>query len=64
VGKSGNYATAKDEVIRTVQDLRLMGKYMLPSALGGTKKRQQKDIALAGECWRDYKPRKRSDPWR
>lgn len=31
---------------------------------GGTKKRQQDDIAWAGECWQDYKRRKRSEPWR
>ena len=31
---------------------------------GGTKKRQQNDIELATECWRDYKLRKRSEAWR
>jgi len=31
---------------------------------GGTKKRQQDDIALAGACWQDYKLQKRSEPWR
>ena len=31
---------------------------------GGTKKRQQDDIELAGECWLDYKQQKRSEPWR
>jgi putative addiction module killer protein len=31
---------------------------------GGTKKRQQNDIELAGEFWQDYKLRKRSEPWR
>ena len=31
---------------------------------GGTKMRQQDDIALAGECWQDYKLQKRSEPWR
>lgn len=31
---------------------------------GGTKKRQNEDIALAGEYWREYKQRKRSEPWR
>jgi putative addiction module killer protein len=31
---------------------------------GGTKKRQQDDIASAGEQWRDYKLQKRSEPWR
>jgi putative addiction module killer protein len=31
---------------------------------GGTKNRQQNDIVLAGECWQDYKLRKRSESWR
>lgn len=31
---------------------------------GGTKKRQQTDIALAKECWLDYKRQKRSRQWR
>ena len=31
---------------------------------GGTKKRQQDDIALARECWLDYKKQRRSEPWR
>jgi putative addiction module killer protein len=31
---------------------------------GGTKKRQDDDIALAGECWQDYKRQKRSELWR
>jgi putative addiction module killer protein len=31
---------------------------------GGTKRRQQDDIALAGECWQEYKLQKRSEPWR
>jgi len=31
---------------------------------GGSKKRQQSDITLAGECWQDYKRLKRSVPWR
>jgi putative addiction module killer protein len=31
---------------------------------GGTKQRQQNDIALAVECWRDYKRQKRSESWR
>jgi putative addiction module killer protein len=30
---------------------------------GGTKQHQQDDIALAGECWQEYKQRKRSRPW-
>jgi putative addiction module killer protein len=28
---------------------------------GGTKKRQQKDIAAAQECWADYKRRKKQE---
>jgi putative addiction module killer protein len=31
---------------------------------GGTTKRQQDDIEMAGECWLDYKRQKRSEPWR
>jgi putative addiction module killer protein len=31
---------------------------------GGTKLRQQSDIALAKEYWLDYKRQKRSEPWR
>ncbi len=31
---------------------------------GGTKQRQQDDIVLAGECWREYKSQKRSELWR
>src|ERR1035438_7507817 len=31
---------------------------------GGTKQRQQSDIALAVECWQDYKRQKRSESWR
>jgi putative addiction module killer protein len=31
---------------------------------GGMKKRQQDDIALAGESWQEYKQQKRSEPWR
>ena len=31
---------------------------------GGTKKRQQDDIALASEYWQNYKRLKRSEPWR
>ena len=31
---------------------------------GGTKQRQQEDIALAVECWHEYKLQKRSEPWR
>ena len=31
---------------------------------GGTKQRQQDDIELADECWKDYKQQKRSEPWR
>ncbi|MEO8099054.1 MAG: type II toxin-antitoxin system RelE/ParE family toxin [Acidobacteriota bacterium] len=29
---------------------------------GGTKKRQDKDIAAAQECWNDYKRRKKNAP--
>jgi putative addiction module killer protein len=31
---------------------------------GGTKQRQQEDIELAGECWKEYKLQKRSESWR
>lgn len=31
---------------------------------GGTKKRQQDDIALARDCWQIYRRRRRSEPWR
>ncbi len=31
---------------------------------GGTKLRQQNDIATAKENWLDYKRQKRSEPWR
>lgn len=31
---------------------------------GGTKKRQQNDIAIAQEYWQDYKRQKRSGRWR
>ena len=31
---------------------------------GGTKQRQQDDIAQAGELWKDYKQQKRSASWR
>lgn len=31
---------------------------------GGTKERQQRDIALAKEYWLDYKQQKRSKAWR
>jgi putative addiction module killer protein len=31
---------------------------------GGSKKRQQDDIALAQHCWLAYKREKRSEPWR
>ena len=30
---------------------------------GGTKKRQDKDIAAAQECWADYKRRKKHAPY-
>jgi putative addiction module killer protein len=31
---------------------------------GGTKKRQQSDIAMAKALWREYKERKREESWR
>lgn len=31
---------------------------------GGTKKRQQSDIAIAQEYWQDYKRQRRSERWR
>jgi len=31
---------------------------------GGTKRRQQGDIAFAVECWQEYKLQKRSESWR
>ena len=31
---------------------------------GGTKKRQDEDIARAKAYWLDYKQRRRSEPWR
>lgn len=31
---------------------------------GGTKKRQQDDIELAGELWQEFKRQKRSKTWR
>jgi putative component of toxin-antitoxin plasmid stabilization module len=30
---------------------------------GGTKQRQQDDIALAGDYWQEYKRQKRSELW-
>jgi putative addiction module killer protein len=30
---------------------------------GGTKQRQQEDIAKAGDYWQDYKRQKRSESW-
>ena len=40
------------------------GEQIVILLIGGTKKRQQDDIALAGECWQDYKRQKRSEQWR
>lgn len=40
------------------------GETVIILLCGGTKKRQQDDIELAGECWRDYKRLKRSELWR
>ena len=40
------------------------GEQIVILLIGGTKKRQQDDIELAGECWLDYKQQKRSEPWR
>jgi putative addiction module killer protein len=40
------------------------GEQIVILLCGGTKKRQQNDIELAGEYWQDYKLRKRSEPWR
>jgi putative addiction module killer protein len=31
---------------------------------GGTKQRQQEEIALASKCWLEYKLQKRSELWR
>jgi putative addiction module killer protein len=40
------------------------GEQIVILLLGGTKKRQQDDIELAGECWLEYKRVKRSKAWR
>jgi putative addiction module killer protein len=40
------------------------GEKVVILLVGGTKKRQQDDIAFAGECWLDYKKQRRSEPWR
>jgi len=40
------------------------GEQIVILLIGGTKKRQQDDIALASECWLDYKQQKRSELWR
>jgi putative addiction module killer protein len=40
------------------------GEQIIILLCGGTKKRQDEDITLAGEYWQDYKRRKRSEPWR
>ncbi len=40
------------------------GERIIILLCGGTKRRQQEDITLAGECWQEYKLQKRSEPWR
>lgn len=40
------------------------GEQIVILLCGGTKQRQQNDIALAKEYWLDYKQRKRSKSWR
>jgi putative addiction module killer protein len=40
------------------------GETLVILLCGGTKKRQQDDIVLAGKYWRDFKMQKRSQPWR
>jgi putative addiction module killer protein len=35
------------------------GEALVILLAGGTKKRQQNDIAFAQQCWRDYKQQKR-----
>lgn len=40
------------------------GEQIVILLCGGTKQRQQGDIALAKEYWQDYKQQKRSSPWR
>ena len=40
------------------------GEQIVILLCGGTKQRQQDDIAAAKEYWLDYKQQKRSKPWR
>jgi putative addiction module killer protein len=40
------------------------GEQIVILLCGGTKLRQQNDIAMAKEYWLDYKRQKRSEPWR
>jgi putative addiction module killer protein len=40
------------------------GEQIVILLYGGMKKRQQDDIALAQECWLEYKRAKRSEAWR
>jgi len=40
------------------------GEQIVILLCGGTKQRQQNDIAMAKEYWLDYKRQKRSEPWR
>jgi putative addiction module killer protein len=40
------------------------GEQIVILLCGGTKQRQQRDVALAKECWLDYKRKKRSESWR
>src|ERR1039457_7734006 len=40
------------------------GERLVILLCGGTKQRQQEDIALAVECWHEFKLQKRSEPWR
>jgi putative addiction module killer protein len=40
------------------------GEQVVILLCGGTKLRQQNDIAMAKEYWLDYKRQKRSEPWR
>jgi len=40
------------------------GEQIVILLCGGSKLRQQNDIALAKERWLDYKRQKRSEPWR
>ena len=40
------------------------GEQIVILLCGGTKQRQDADIALAKDCWLDYKRQKRSEAWR